>query len=418
MSPASELRKAESDLRQDDVDGLRPSVDAAAGPIDLAVVLPTFNESENVPQIISRLEDALAGIRWEIIFVDDDSPDGTADVVRSFARRDPRIRMLHRVGRRGLSSACIEGILATTAASVAVMDADLQHDETILPQMLARLRKECLDIVVATRNAEGGSMGEFQRRRVLLSRLGQKLSSVVCQCDLSDPMSGFFVIDRRFFLTTVRHLQGGGFKILVDIFASSQRRVRFGEIGYRFRSRQFGTSKLDVNTGVEYLFLILNKLMGNLAPHRFVAFALVGAFGCAVHLACLAIMLYRFHMNFFLAQAVSTVVAMTVNFFINNLVTYRDRSLRGIHLVSGLASFWVACSFGTWANVLFAHALLVAGRPWYFAGLAGIILSSVWNYSISNLFTWQMPQLRQPVEDSVDVFYVAAQSAEPDVAAP
>jgi dolichol-phosphate mannosyltransferase len=370
--------------------------------IDLTVILPTFNERENVREIIARLEDALVGLRWEILFVDDDSPDGTADLIRSFARRDSRIRLLHRIGRRGLSSACIEGVLATTAPSIAIMDADLQHDETILPHMLARLREDFLDVVIGTRNSDGGSMGEFGRRRVLLSSLGRKLSGVVCGCNLSDPMSGFFVVDRNFFLSTVHQLQTGGFKILVDIFASSPRPVRFAEVGYCFRSRQFGASKLDVNTGIEYLFLILNKLLGNAVPQRFVVFSLVGTIGIATYLIAFAVLLYRVRLNFFVAQAIATYIAMTGNFFINNLVTYRDRSLRGIHLVSGLASFWVACSFGAWANVIFARALLQAGHTWYFAGLAGIILSSVWNYSVSNLFTWNSPKLiraEEPIEE-------------------
>ncbi len=361
-------------------------------PHDLAVVLPTLNERENIPEILSRLEKALRGLHWEIIFVDDDSPDGTADLIRSHAFLDPRIRLLHRVGRRGLASACIEGILATSAQYVAVMDADLQHDETILPRMLARLRADSLDIVVATRNAQGGSMGQFCKSRVLISRLGEKLSKTVCRCNLSDPMSGYFLINRSFFLETVHDLQTGGFKILVDIFASSRRPVRFAEVGYCFRNRQHGASKLDLNTSIEYLFLIVNKLLAGRIPIRFAIFSMVGAIGVATHLAALAILLHFFRLQFLPAQAIATYIAMTENFFLNNLITYRDRSLRGGHLITGLASFWVACSFGAWANVTFAHALLLSGHTWYFAGVAGIIISSVWNYSISNLFTWQMPR--------------------------
>jgi dolichol-phosphate mannosyltransferase len=388
------------------------------GRIDLTVILPTFNERENVAEIVARLEDALSGLRWELLFVDDDSPDGTADLVRSFARRDSRIRLLHRVGRRGLSSACIEGILAITADAVAIMDADLQHDETILRPMLDRLRQESLDVVIGTRNADGGSMGEFSRHRVLLSRLGQKLSQTVCKCDLSDPMSGFFIIDRSFFMETVHTLQGTGFKILVDIFASSPRPVRFAEIGYCFRARRYGVSKLDINTAAEYLFLVINKLIGTTIPARFVLFSLVGAAGIATHLATLATMLYGFHQHFILSQAVATYVAMTGNFFINNLVTYRDRSLRGARLVTGLASFWVACSFGAWANVLFAHTLLLDGHPWYMAGLAGITLSSVWNYSITSLFTWQMPQPQSqlPLEESTEALCNVSEAEKPDAA--
>jgi dolichol-phosphate mannosyltransferase len=360
--------------------------------IDLAVVLPTYNERDNVDEIITRLEDTLHGLRWELIFVDDDSPDGTTEIVRAYARHDSRIRLVHRIGRRGLSSACIEGIMSTSANYIAVMDADLQHDETILPTMLRKLHEESLDIVVGTRNAKNGSMGEFGKRRVLLSRLGKKISNLVCRCDLSDPMSGFFLVNRSFFLEIVHDLQGSGFKILVDMVSSSQRPVRFGEVGYRFRNRRHGESKLDASTAVEYLFLVINKLMGGLVPLRFAIFSVIGAAGIATHLICLALMLRGLHLNFSAAQVIATFIAMTENFFLNNLVTSRDRSLRGIHLISGLASFWIACSFGAWANVVFAVDLLHSGKPWYIAGLAGIVISSVWNYSIMSLFTWKMPR--------------------------
>jgi dolichol-phosphate mannosyltransferase len=383
--------------------GLSTGQSSAEYRVDLAVVLPTYNERENVPEIIARLEEVLQGLRWELIFVDDDSPDGTAEIVRSYARRDSRIRLLHRVGRRGLSSACIEGMMATSANYVAVMDADMQHDEAILPKMLARLREESLDVVVGTRNAEGGSMGQFSSKRVLLSRAGEKISHAICHCRLSDPMSGFFLVSRSFFLEVVRDLQGNGFKILVDMLASSERPVRVGEIGYCFRSRRYGDSKLDVNTAVEYLFLVINKMMGGVIPTRFAVFSLVGATGLATHLACLALLMRGFHLHFLTAQIAATFVAMTENFFLNNLITYRDRSLRGVHLLAGMVSFWLACSFGAWANVVFARALLKSGMVWYCAGLAGTILSSVWNYSISNLFTWQMPQREVGMTDQVEV---------------
>jgi dolichol-phosphate mannosyltransferase len=360
--------------------------------LDIAIVLPTFKERQNVAELISRLETTLQGLRWEIIFVDDDSPDDTAGLVLTYARRDPRIRLLHRIGRRGLSSACVEGILSTSANYVAVMDADMQHDETILPKMLAKMRTESLDLVVGTRNAEGGSMGQFSQKRVLLSGFGRRISNTVCRCDVSDPMSGFFLIDRSFFMEVVQDLQRGGFKILVDILASSPRPVRFGEVGYTFNTRKYGESKLDVNTGVEYLFLVINKLTGGLIPTRFAVFSLVGAAGLATHFVCLILLLKAFHLHFFVAQAIATYIAMTENFFLNNLITYRDRKLRGLHLIYGLITFWLACSFGAWANVVFARSLLQSGENWYLAGLAGIIISSVWNYSISNLFTWQMPQ--------------------------
>ena len=375
-------------------------------PIDVAVVLPTYNEGKNIPEVIARVRSVLEGLSWEMIFVDDDSPDGTAEAILEYAKQDRRIRLVQRVGRRGLSSACIEGMLATSANYIAVMDADQQHDETILPKMLARLREEELDIVVGTRNAEGGSMGQFSAKRVLLSRLGRRISKSVCHCELSDPMSGFFLLRRGFLMDVVRRLQGEGFKILVDLLASAERRVRVGEIGYRFRLRKYGESKLDLLTAVEYLFLIVNKLTGGVVPTRFAVFALIGATGVVVHLACLAAMLYGLHFGFVASQTVATCVAMTENFFLNNLITYRDQRLRGMSMVSGLVSFWLACSFGAWANVSFAHSLLNLGLPWYGAGLGGVVLSSVWNYSVSNLFTWKRLQPRREggAREEIEIF--------------
>jgi dolichol-phosphate mannosyltransferase len=375
--------------------------------LDLAVVVPTYQERANVTEFIRRLDAALAGLSWELIFVDDDSPDDTAEFVREWAARDRRIRLLHRIGRRGLSSACIEGMLATAANCVAVMDADMQHDEALLPRMLEHLRQDSLDIVIGTRNADGGSMGQFPPHRVLLSRWGQRVSQAVCRCKLSDPMSGFFVVRRSFFLEVVRNLQGNGFKILVDMLASSPRPVRFAELGYEFRNRTRGESKLCVHTGVEYLLLVISKLSGGVLPVRFAAFALVGAIGLATHLAVLAMMLYGLHLHFIAGQAIATTVAMVENFFLNNLITYRDRSLRGLRRLTGLASFCVACSFGAWANVIIARSLYVGGMPWYAAGMVGTLLSAVWNYSVTSLFTWHSPR-RPVVVHAADVEPVTA----------
>lgn len=360
------------------------------------MILPTFNERENVAEVVERLSTALQGLNWELVFVDDDSPDGTGEVVRSIAARDRRVRLIERIGRRGLSSACIEGILATSANYVAVMDADLQHDETILPRMLDKLRVEGLDIVVASRHAAGGSMGDFCASRAVLSGLGKRVSRAVSHCDLSDPMSGFFLLRRRFFLEVVRRMHGGGFKILVDMLATSTRPVRIGEVGYCFRNRQRGESKLDANVALEYLVLILNKLTGGAVPTRLVVFALVGSVGLVVHFAFLTMLFRLMGVGFGAAQTWSTLAAMVGNFFLNNLITYRDRSLHGIYILMGLLTFCVACSFGAWVNVSFAESLLHSGMPWYIAGFAGLVLSAVWNFSISTLFTWRMPSTRSP----------------------
>jgi len=363
--------------------------------LELAVVLPTYNERENIPLLMARLSIALRGVEWEAIFVDDNSPDGTADVIAAYAEESAKVRLLHRLGRRGLASACIEGMMATQARYVAVMDADMQHDETVLPQMLARLQKSSLDIVIGTRNAEGGCMGEFSKRRVLLSRVGQKISHAVCKCGISDPMSGFFMLRRSFLLEVVHDLQGEGFKILVDLLASSRRPVQIGEIGYTFRARKHGESKLDVVVGIEYLFLVVNKLLGGIIPVQLTLFLLVGACGLLTHLLFFTALTRWGHVRFEIAQTCAAFLAMAENFFLNNFITFRDRKFRGGRMVLGAARFMLACSFGAWANVVFARALVQSGVNQYVAGLAGIILGSVWNLSISSLFTWRTPK-RKP----------------------
>ncbi len=377
----------------------------SSGPLDLAVVIPTFNEVENVRPLLERLEQALASLQWEAIFVDDDSPDHTAALVSELARGDRRIRLIRRIGRQGLASACVEGMLATSAPYIAVMDADLQHDESILLSMYERIKSEQLDLVIGSRNIEGGDMGEMARRRAALSGLGSRLSRAVSKCELSDPMSGFFIVDRNFLDEVIYRLSATGFKILVDLVASAERPVRFAEVPYRFRNRQRGESKLDINVGLEYLQLLLDKLIGGMLPARFVMFGLVGGLGLLVHLAVLALLYWYARYEFLYAQAVATVAAMTFNFLINNLTTFRDRRLRGWRIVTGLAIYYLACSIGAITNLSFARFLLGAGLPWYLAGILGMAVSSVWNYGVNAIFTWrrvtrQLQQRRTDLERS------------------
>jgi len=367
----------------------------------LTVVVPTFNEADNVALLVSRLEDALCGIEWEVIFVDDDSPDGTSRLVRRLAQQKSYVRVVQRVGRQGLGSACIEGMLASSAPYLAVMDGDLQHDEAILPEMLDRLRTEKLDLVVGSRNVEGGSMGEFGALRVWLSEAGRKLSRLVCRCDIQDPMSGFFMLDRRFLDRAMRRLSGMGFKILVDLLASSPRPVRFAEVPFRFRQRQLGESKLESVILLEYLCLIADKLFGGLIPFRFVLFAAAGLGGLALHLTVLALLHLNYGAEFIASQATATVAAMTVNFLLNNWLTFRDRRLRGWTILRGLASFYLACSIGAVTSLALAQFLYQSGIPWYLAGVLGTVVSSVWNFSVTSVFTWRRGRTRREGAEEV-----------------
>lgn len=362
-------------------------------PPELAVVVPTYREVDNVEELTRRVALALEGIHWELIFVDDDSPDGTAERVRALSRRDPRVRVLQRVGRRGLSSACIEGLLATSAPFLAVMDADLQHDETLLPRMLETLKAEGLDIVVGSRYVAGGELGDWSSRRRGMSRLATRLGQILIRVDLQDPMSGFFLLRAELIQETARRLSGVGFKILLDIFSAAQRPLRFRELPLRFRQRQAGASKLDHAVVWEYVLMLIQKLLGPLIPVRFIAFSLIGALGVLVHLAVLWPVLRIAGDQAFLAgQTAATLVAMTSNFILNNLITYRDMRLRGLQLLWGWLSFVAVCSVGALANVGIANYLFQGGHSgWLLSALAGILVGAVWNYAVTAVYTWRRP---------------------------
>jgi len=363
-------------------------------PVELAVIIPTFKERDNIEPLLESLRLSLRGIEYEVIFVDDDSPDGTAAATRAISRTNPRVRVLQRIGRRGLSSACLEGMMATAAPYIAVMDGDLQHDERILPAMLSQLKAGSLDLVVATRNKEGGGMGDFAGHRVRLSHLGRWLSRIVSHTDLSDPMSGFFVVDRNFLEEVIHSASGTGFKILLDLVASSRRPVRFAEVPYTFRKRIRGTSKLDILVGIEYLQLLLDKTIGKLIPPRFFIFSMVGTLGMLLSICVLYLLFSVLAMHFAMAQAITTFVAMTANFFLNNSLTYRDRRLRGRRVVMGLLTFYAACFVGAVVSVRIAQFLKDNGVPWYLAGACGLAVGAVWNYGVTSITTWRQARER------------------------
>lgn len=357
--------------------------------IELAVVVPTFNERANVEALVAALDKALTGIAWEAIFVDDDSPDGTASLLRDIGRKDARIRCLLRIGRRGLSSASIEGMMATAAPYVAVIDGDLQHDETILPAMLARLRQGDVDIVVGTRYAEGGKAEGFSPLRGLISRAATIMGRLVVSTPVSDPMSGFFMMRREALENTARHLAGKGFKILLDILASAPRPLRIAEISYHFRNRHAGESKLDTLAIWEYVLLLSEKLFGERIPFRFVMFGLVGGLGLLFHLALLGLFYLSGHAVFWAAQTAATGIVILSNFTLNNLFTYRDRRLRGKQALWGLSTFAAACAVGAFVNLRVAIYLYDKDAPWWLAGMFGALIGAVWNYAVTATFTWR-----------------------------
>ena len=373
-------------------EAIRPGSDnrpqAQEGP-ELSVIVPTFNERDNVTVLYRRLEATLPNVAWEVVFVDDNSPDGTWDVVRALAQRDSRVRCVRRIGRRGLSGACIEGILASSAPFVAVIDADLQHDETQLPKMLLLLASDQADLVVGSRYIEGYKSEGFNKQRAGASALATEVARKMLRVEIADPMSGFFMVRRDRFEELAPKLSVHGFKILLDLVATAHGSLRAVEIPYTFGARQHGESKLDSMVALDFLGLVLAKLSNDTVSLRFILFAMVGGIGLVVHLTTLFIALRAFKAPFAEAQAAGAVVAMTSNFVLNNFLTYRDQRLKGFALLRGLIAFYIVCSVGLLANVGVAFSVYDQEPIWWLAGMAGALMGVVWNYAMSGLFVWR-----------------------------
>ncbi len=360
----------------------------ASAPI-LSVVVPTFNEAQNVAELVSRLERALDGISWEAIIVDDNSPDGTSAVAKAIAAKNPRVRCLRRLGRRGLAGACLDGMLSSSAPYVAVIDGDLQHDESLLPRMLKRLTDGEADLVVGSRYIAGTADDGFDASRSAYSHTATRLAKKLLGTSLSDPMSGFFMVRRECVEQVADRLSPIGFKILLDLVLTAQGNLRVVEEPYTFRLRQAGESKFDLRIGLEFIGLLLAKLTGGIVDTRFLLFTLVGSTGLAVNLAALKIGLATFALPFSVAQSAATFAALLSNFLLNNATTYRDRRLRGFSLVTGFAGFCAIGAAGAISNVGLATWLYSEHSMWWVAGAAGSIMGALWNYLMSSQFVWR-----------------------------
>lgn len=355
---------------------------------ELSVVVPTFNERANIPILIERLARLLTSGEWEVIFVDDNSPDGTAAAARSIGEQDSRVRCIRRIGRRGLAGACLEGMLASQARYVAVMDADLQHDEAVLVPMLDALRSGRADLVVASRYLGGGSAAGLSKQRSQMSRFANAAVRLLLGINLTDPMSGHFMIRREPFEAIAPALSSQGFKILLDIMATARNRLRTLELPSDFRKRQHGESKLDTKIALDFAALVTAKLTNDAVSARFLLFCLVGLTGIGIHLGILRALLAA-ALTFGTAQALATVGAIAWNFVLNNLFTYRDQRLAGWQFVNGLIRFQVICAIGAISNVGIATWIYDYNRVWWVAGLGGALVGTVWNFVVSAAFVWR-----------------------------
>jgi dolichol-phosphate mannosyltransferase len=365
-------------------------IDSAITPApELSIIVPAYNERDNVPLMVELLKRTLEDVSWEVIFVDDNSPDGTAAAVRALGAADHRVRCIRRIGRRGLAGACIEGMMSSQARYVAVLDADLQHDETLLAPMLERMRTGEVDVVVGSRYVPGGSADSFTSKRRFMSRLSHVASHMITKVELNDSGSGFFMIRRAAVEEIAPRLSSQGFKLLLDIMTTARGTLRAAELPYTFRERQHGESKLDAHIVLDFAALLVAKFTNDAVSFRFLMFCFVGLTGVVVHMAALQVGIQSLALHFGVAQVAATVLAVCWNFVLNNMLTYRDQRLSGWRFVTGLLRFQLVCAVGAISNVNAAAWIYDYDENWWLAGLGGALMSAVWNYVVSAAFVWR-----------------------------
>ena len=361
----------------------------------LSIVLPTFNEGGSIRQVIESLLHLEEEHPIEILVVDDDSRDGTPDLVRSLARQDPRIRIIQRVGRSGLASAIKEGLIAALYPTALVMDSDGQHEPASVGEAVQLLDREGLDLVAGSRFLDHSKIRGLSDRRTDGSTLANRLarwSLPRSYGHLSDCMSGFIVLRLNRCLPLVRQVDVNGFKFLYELLSISHGRLQVGEIPLNFQPRLHGSSKLDLAILWDFMVSLIHTATLRLLPRRAISFGLVGASGVMVQLLSTALLMGLFNLEFQQALPVAVITAASSNYLVNNALTFRDRRQSGRQLIRGLLKFLLVASLPALANVGLAtsfYTLIQAHALW--AQLAGIVVVYVWNYAASSRFVWNSP---------------------------
>ena len=362
----------------------------------LSIVLPTFNEGGSIRQVIESLLRLKTEHPLEILVVDDDSRDGTPDLVRALARQDPRIRIIQRVGRSGLASAIKEGLIAALYPIAVVMDSDGQHEPTSVGEAVQLLdQRGSLDLVAGSRFLDNSEIRGLSDRRTDGSTLANRLarwSLPRSYQHLSDCMSGFIVLRLNRCLPMVRQVDVNGFKFFYELLAISRGRLQVGEIPLSFQPRLHGSSKLDLAILWDFVVSLIHTATLRLLPRRAISFGLVGASGVVVQLLSTALLMGLFNLAFQQALPVAVITAASSNYLVNNALTFRDRRQSGRQLIKGLLKFLLVASLPALANVGLAtsfYTLIQAHALW--AQLAGIVVVYVWNYAASSRFVWNSP---------------------------
>jgi dolichol-phosphate mannosyltransferase len=361
----------------------------------LSLVLPTFNEAENITVLLPKLSKVLDGIPHEIIVVDDNSPDETWRVAQEVSKNEDRVSVIRRIDKKGLSSAVIDGFLAAKGDVLAVMDADGQHDMELLPNLYQAV-SDNKGFAVGSRYIEGGSVGEWDERRQLISRVATKMALALCKVKVKDPMSGFFALDRKVFEDSFSKLNPKGFKILLDLLVHAPEETAAVELPFTFSTRIKGESKLNWKVQLDFLEYLYDVSIGRFIPLTFVKFCIVGTLGVGVHMGAYMFISHLLgggeELNiagFSLAVIGATEIAIIFNFSLNNIWTFANQKLKGMGALIGFGKYNVACTFGAVANWAVSAFLFSLGWIEILAVFIGAMTGVMWNYTMNRLITWK-----------------------------
>ena len=361
----------------------------------VSIILPTYNEHGNIESIIGSLLKLKDRFELEILVVDDDSPDGTGDLVKSLSRKIPEVRLIRRMGRAGLASAIKEGLLDAAGDLALVMDSDGQHDPAAVTLTLNTLIEGGFDLIVGSRfhaNAEIKGLSNRREHGSSLANAAARYSLNKSYSRLTDTMSGFFALRLDRAMPFVRAVDVNGFKFLYEFLAISKGNLNVSEVPLTFQPRTHGTSKLDVAIFWDFLISVLHNLSFRLLPRRAISFGLVGTSGVFVQLVVNQVLMVIGGINFEQALPIAVIAAASSNYMINNALTFRFQRLKGTALLKGLLKFLIVASLPVLANVGVASAFhRFVSTDLITAQLAGILVVFIWNYAASSRFVWNTP---------------------------
>lgn len=388
--------------------GTVPAPRRSTSPPILSVITPTFNEAQNLPVLIERIHTALAGVPHEIVVADDNSPDGTWRIAEELAALDDSIVVLRRFHDHGLSAAVLDAMSAARAPYLAVIDADLQHDPSILPDMLSCLRADKADVVVGSRESEGGGYGEWSLQRRTVSWVATVIARVFLRVPTDDPMSGYFMLTREAYESTAEQINPLGFKILLE-FIGRNRELRVENLGYTFANRMHGETKLKPSVIRSYLLAVAELRLGRQVDPVFFLYVLVGILGLLVNSVLFtffeALGFPQIDTGFnealdpIYSSFVASVGLTTVGLFVvNNEFTFWEQRYRGWRTLGALALYSLMTLVGTLVHVAVFSWLQEAGFLFSFVGddaarvvhnLMGATIALVVNWYLNTTFVWR-----------------------------